>query len=546
MKYYTFNCGCSFPILKESPDTLPRLDIDIKNINEDCPAVWDLLAKGLCTGIWQLESETGKSWVQKIRPRSIEDLGALGALLRPGTLGAKDAQGISLTEHYCRRKNGQEEVTYPHPELEPILRETYGILTYQEQTIETLKILGGFNLVEADMARRGIGKKKSDVVEEVRKLFLKKSQELGKVSLEKAEEIFALIKAGERYSFNKSHSIAYAIFTYQTTYQKIHSPVDFFVSKLTHAHYKQDSFEKISDLVLDAKLFNVETRLPDLRTNQKYFWTDGKAIYYGLTDIKGVGENVYDNIETNVNLAETILNKKLKDFSFLEFCLFCGYNLSETTTKLIRSGSLDFFNISRAEMIFLYDKIKDLTEKVEIPAAQSLYLNRRPKDFIQFFEWAAFTVKEGGISANKKKAQALQDKLKIIKEPIASLSDSVSDIVWAEEDLLGVAISESETDNVEGVTGYCKDILNGREEVVTLAVKIKHIHTNVIRTGPNTGKEMAKLSLADSTGTILGLAFADTWAKMKSSIAENSYILIKGKKQRDNNNLIIFELCQIL
>lgn len=817
MKYYNFRCGCSFPLRENGEDLI----FDIKKINQDCPAVWNLLEKGLTTGVFQLETETGKNWVQKLKPRSIRDLAALGSILRPGCLNGKDSNNISITEHYCRRKNGQEEITYPHPELEELLRETYGQMIYQEHSIEVLKILGGFDLVQADLARRGIGKKKAEIIEEVRLLFLKKSQEVGKVSLEKAEEIFDLIKASERYSFNRciskdtiikryyinhckndftveemfnirndinyakktnhlnlykkwkmkknygvamslcedgrirpntikdirfagkrevfkltldngysiectdnhkfptnlgildlkqiiekksevnlfikgdyeqsdfkkinrfsnitiedrkrinkdkkinnqkgqknysyingsytdfiknkeilkqecykcqknncrlethhkdgdrtnsrienlenlcpschkkieyksgrtkvgekgypcleqsiksiefigikntydvemeapnhnflandgivtcnSHAVSYAFMTYWTAYQKVHSPINFFVSKLRHAHYKQDSFEKISDLVLDAKLFDVEVKLPDLRHKQPWFWTDKKVIYYGITDIKGVGESSYETMLEIIQNAEKELNKELKDFSFLEFCLFCGWDISEKTLKLINSGALDFFKKTRAEMSYLFDMIKDLTKDVEFPNAKKLYLDSKPRDFIDFFELAAKTTKDGGICHSEKRANVLVNKIKLLKNPVMSLSDNSDIIINTEEDLLGVSITYDI--NKFDCDTQCKDILNGKNTPSILGVRIKSIYTNLIKTGNNKGREMAKMVFFDSTGTLTGLVFADTWEKMKPLVSEGQNILIKGQKQKDNNNFIVRELCQVI
>jgi hypothetical protein len=152
---YTFQCGCKFPILEER-EPLPLLDFDIRKVRKDCPAVWEMLGKGFTKGVFQLESRLGKTWCQKLKPDNLEHLTALGALLRPGCLQNKDENGISTTEHYCLRKNGEEDVDVFHPSIEEILRPTYGVMCYQEQAMKIAEIVAGFNLQDADVLRKCI------------------------------------------------------------------------------------------------------------------------------------------------------------------------------------------------------------------------------------------------------------------------------------------------------------------------------------------------------------------------------------------------------
>ena len=166
---------------------------------------------------------------KKLKPENIEQLSALIAILRPGTLEAI-RNGKSVTNHYIDKKNGEESLDYFHPALEPILKSTYGEMIYQEQAMEIAKNIAGFNLQEADMLRKAIGKKKPEEMAKVRNKFMEGCSVLNIVSIDEAEQIFGWIEKSQRYSFNKSHSISYAMNAYLSAYTKAHFPKIFFAS----------------------------------------------------------------------------------------------------------------------------------------------------------------------------------------------------------------------------------------------------------------------------------------------------------------------------
>lgn len=204
MKYFTFQCGCKFPIKEELSDGTLRIEFnpDMNEIPLDCSKTWDLFCAGNTKGIFQLE--TGQSSLTKqLAPRSIEELSALTALLRPGCMESFLDDGKSLTQHYIDRKNNGEEVTYIHPALAPILDKTYGILTYQEQAIKLATDIAGFSLQEADTLRKAIGKKKPEEMAKIKKVFLDGCERTKVVPMDVAEQIFGWIQASQRYSFNK-------------------------------------------------------------------------------------------------------------------------------------------------------------------------------------------------------------------------------------------------------------------------------------------------------------------------------------------------------
>ena len=224
---------------------------DVNNIDYDDAPTWNLICEGRTKGVFQLESSLGKSWAKRVRPKNLEELAALTALLRPGCLKAI-VDGKSMTQHYVDRKSGEEEVTYIHESLEPILERTQGVLVYQEQSMKIAQKIAGFDLQQADDLRKAIGKKKADLMAKIKREFIEGAENENVVSREAAEEIFSWIEKSSRYAFNKSHAVSYAICGYWSAYCKCHFPLDFYCSYLYHADGKQDSQQEIKELVLDA------------------------------------------------------------------------------------------------------------------------------------------------------------------------------------------------------------------------------------------------------------------------------------------------------
>jgi len=232
-------------------------------MNYNDKLTWQLFAEGKTKGIFQLESNLGKSWAKKLAPTNIEELSALIAIIRPGTLKAY-VDGKSMTQHYVDRKHGREEVTYLHPALEEILKSTYGVLVYQEQSMRIAQKIAGFNLQEADVLRKAIGKKKADLMNEVKKSFIAGAERVGTVSKEEAEQIFGWIEKSSRYAFNKSHSVSYAVCSYWSAYYKAHNTKEFFLSYLYYANEKQDPHQEIYELISEAKLFDIKVKTPSI------------------------------------------------------------------------------------------------------------------------------------------------------------------------------------------------------------------------------------------------------------------------------------------
>jgi len=370
-KKFGYGCGCSFDIADTAKNSI-IFKANIENITLECSKTWDLIGEGNTKGIFQLESRLGKSIAKKLKPENIEQLSALISILRPGCLEAL-RDGKSVTNHYIDKKNGQESVDYFHPALEPILKTTYGEMVYQEQAMEIAKRIAGFNLQEADLLRKAIGKKKPEEMAKVKEKFLDGTKKLNIVNEKEAEQIFGWIEKSQRYSFNKSHSISYAINAYLSAYAKAHFPKIFFASYLRFAKDKIKPHDEIKALVQNANEMNITIRPPDIRLLNENFILHNGSIYFGLTDIKGVGKSVFDKL---IKLCSS--NQiKIQDMNWLQILTQILLNINSSSAKaLIESGAISYINKTRTEMLFELNIVEKLTKKELAYVENNVLINK--------------------------------------------------------------------------------------------------------------------------------------------------------------------------
>lgn len=300
----------------------------------DDPTTYQLLSSGNTVGVFQFESAGMKEAIKKLRPDSIGDLIALGSLYRPGPM--------DNIPSYINRKHGLEQPQYLHPQLEPILQETYGIIVYQEQVMQIARELGGYTLAGADLLRRAMGKKIKAEMDEQRHIFINGAIANG-LSKMLAEEIFALMEKFASYGFNKSHAAAYAVISYQTAYLKANHPLEFFVASL---NLEIDDTEKLNMFLEDAKRMGIEILAPDINTSLPMFSIENNAIRYGLAAIKGVGQKAMQTL---------VEHRPKKGFhSLLEIWQTCPPNLfnKRMLQQLVKAGAFDSLEQNR-HMLFI-------------------------------------------------------------------------------------------------------------------------------------------------------------------------------------------------
>jgi DNA polymerase-3 subunit alpha len=253
---------------------------DIERMPLDDPAVYELFARGRTSGIFQFESQGMRDILRRFRPERFEDLIALNALYRPGPIGG------GLIDDFIKRRHGKIRVEYPHPRTEPILRETYGVILYQEQVMQLASELAGYSLGEADILRSAMGKKNKAVMEAEEQRFIDRARDRG-IKPGDARKVYEQMAHFAGYGFNKSHSAAYALVAYRTAWLKVHHPVAFMAALLT---IEKDSTDSVVKYINECRDMGIRVLPPDVNTSGVDFTAEGGAIRFGLSAIKGVGE----------------------------------------------------------------------------------------------------------------------------------------------------------------------------------------------------------------------------------------------------------------
>lgn len=259
---------------------------DLRKLTFDDRAVFDLISRGETLGVFQLESSGFREFLKKIKPDRFEDIIASVALYRPGPMEG------GMLDDYIKRKHGEMKVSYPHPALEDCLKETYGVIVYQEQVMRIAQLLAGYTLGQADELRKAMGKKIAAVMEKHDAKFNTQAVERG-VEAKAAREIFDNMASFAKYGFNKSHSAAYAVITYQTAWLKVHHPTAFMTAMLT---LDKDNTDKIIQSVAEARRLNLEVLPPDVNTSEEAFTIVEGKIRFGLGAVKGVGSGAVEAI----------------------------------------------------------------------------------------------------------------------------------------------------------------------------------------------------------------------------------------------------------
>ncbi len=306
--------------------------IDLDALPEDDAATFDLFARGDTVGVFQFESSGMQDWLRKLKPTCISDLVAMNGLYRPGPM--------EMIGEFIARKHGTQTIHYLHPKLEPILKETYGVIVYQEQVMKIASEIAGFTLAKADLMRRAMGKKDKALMATMKKEFIDGAVRLGSTG-KLAGEIFDLIEKFASYGFNKSHSVAYSVISFQTAYLKAHYPAEFMAAILSSEIGNTDRIVKLID---DCRRMGIHVLPPDVNESGKDFRVVPDGIRFGLCAIKNVGESA---IETVLKTVEA--DGKFR--SVFDFCRRVDLRLvnKKCLESLIQAGAFDSLGGHRAQ-----------------------------------------------------------------------------------------------------------------------------------------------------------------------------------------------------
>lgn len=313
-------------------------DVDLDTVREDDPETFELLSQGHSRCVFQFESSGMTAVLKRARPNRIEDLIALVSLYRPGPMENID--------QFVNAKNGRTPIVYPLPQLERALKETYGVIIYQEQVMEIVQIVAGFSLGQADILRRAMGKKKVGEMSRMKVAYLEGASALG-VSRKDAESIFTLLEPFAGYGFNKPHAASYAVLAYKTAYLKAHHPVEFMAANLTNEVNDSDKF---AEYMGETRNMGIEVKSPEINISEKYFSVRDGHIIYGLVGVKNVGSAAVDAIleerrkggrfESFIDFAERI-DPRVVNRKVIETFVACGLFDSLGQNRGVLTNNLD-------------------------------------------------------------------------------------------------------------------------------------------------------------------------------------------------------------
>jgi len=324
-------------------------DFDLRRIGDDDAEAFQLLAAGETTGVFQLESSGMKELLVKLKPNCFEDIIAVCALYRPGPLGS------GMVDDFILRKHGKKAITYDFPQLEPILKDTYGVIVYQEQVMQIAQVLANYTLGGADLLRRAMGKKKAEEMAKQKAIFLDGAK-ANKLDPKRAEGVFDLMEKFAEYGFNKSHSAAYALVAYHTAYLKAHYPVEFMAALLTE---DMENTDKVIKNINEVRSMGIAVHPPDINASDRSFTVDADTIRFGLGAVKGVGASA----------LESILEAQRQQ-PFASMNDFCErVDLRKVNKKvleaLIKCGAFDSLGGYRAQYLQAMDEAMEAAQRLQ-------------------------------------------------------------------------------------------------------------------------------------------------------------------------------------
>ncbi len=468
------------------------LDIDINNLPLNDKDTYKLFQQADSLGVFQVESRGMRDILRKLKPTSFEDLIALLALYRPGPIGS------GMVDDFINRKHGRYKVKYDHPLLEPILKDTYGIILYQEQVMQIVHHLAGFSLSHADLLRRAISKKDPEVIQQQRRQF-QEGCEKKTINRRIADKIFDLIEFFSNYGFNKSHSAAYALISFRTAYLKAHFPVEFMAALLTS---ERDNTDKIAQYIEEARHMGIDILPPDTNESFANFTVVKDAIRFGLAAVKNVGAGAIDSIV----LARKEHGKFNTLYDFTERVDLRLVN-RKVTESLIKCGAMDSFNLRRSQMAAMLDHALDVAgvlQKDRLNGQFSLFDNFEADDKFKSHFQQIPEVKEWP-----------ESQLLAFEKELLGFYISSHPLATYEKSLKLYASSDTQT------VGQLHD--GDEASIGGIITKAKYTFTK------RSGEKMAILRLEDLKGTIEVLVFPRSFQSSEKHIAEDAIVFVKGR-----------------
>ena len=466
------------------------VEIQLKGLPLDDPKTFALLSRGETVGVFQFESSGMRDYLRKLKPETLEDMIAMNALYRPGPLGS------AMIDEFIHRKHGRREISYEHKLLEPILKETYGVIVYQEQVMRIASELAGFSLGKADLLRRAMGKKQSDVMTEQREEFIAGAQARG-VSQSVANTIFDKIAHFAGYGFNKSHAAGYALIAYQTAYLKAHYPLEFMASTLSS---EMDNSDRVVTLINECRRMDIAVLPPDVHDSFYNFRVVDGHVRFALGAVKNVGRAPVESIVATREAGQRFANL----FDLCERVDLRWVN-KRVLESLVQAGALDSLEGYRAQKMVLLPKAMEY--------AQSLQQDRERG------QTSLFSTRGGS------------DALKTPRPQLPNIPEwHINELLAREKALLGFYVSGHPLTNYEDeVKAFATLSLDDLEKTRDgQEVCVAGIITAFKRTTDRKNQSMAFLTLEDFSGSAEAILFAEPFERHQTLVYNDSAILARA------------------
>ena len=474
--------------------------ITIKQISLKDEGIYELMSKGDTMGVFQFEGRGITSLLTKSKVNCFEDIVAINALYRPGPM--------SRIPFYLDRKKGNVPSDYIFPELEPILKETYGVIIYQEQVQQIAVEIAGYSYGEADVLRRAMGKKIHSVMKKQKTRFLSGAAKR-KYNLAKAEELFDLLAEFANYGFNKSHAAAYCVLAAQTAWLKYYYPIEFFASQMTIE--KSDS-DKLAVYIKDALQHNISVLPPDINHSSVNFSIQDEKIYFALSAIKGVGDTAAQSI---VDTRNNLPNKKFTSIEdFFQRVDFKKIN-RRTVENLIKSGAFDHFGIHRKELCEQYDKL----HKYSIKMREDMETGQK-----SLFSLSQDQVKNNSVSFDTSNSWSHQEQAFYEKEAVGFylIRHPMKFLIGLENTLGLHTLQDLKNISEDKKTVKVAGVMSNMKEIITKRSK----------------KLMSFGELEDTAGSVEIVMFPEVYKKIKDqAMVEGDVIIVTGSAERDEEGV---------
>lgn len=461
--------------------------VDIERVPLDDNETFELLRRGDTVGVFQLESAGMRALLQDLHPDSFDDLVAVLALYRPGPLRS------GMVKDFVNRKHKRMPIKHLHPDLEPLLQETYGIIVYQEQVMRLAVEMAGYTMAEADMLRKAIAKSKAEELKEERQKFVEGMESRG-YDRKLAESLFELVENFGFYGFNKSHSTAYAVISYQTAYLKAHYPKEFMAALITSVTGNKD---KVPVFVNECRKMGIKILPPDINESLKEFTPVEEGIRFGLSAVRNLGDGAAERIIT--------LRREGGPYrSLLEFCQRVGTGVinKRALESLIKSGAFDYTGLTRNNLLKMYDRVADL-------AAEKQRL-----------------LEEGQHSLFDDEEQDDPLELGIIEEELDR-----DKLLAYEKEMLGIYVTDHPLMQVKGALArQVESEIADLAELADGSIKwIGGIISKKIQRLTRKGELMANLVLEDLTGRVEVTVFPALYLQHKEILSEDNIVCVKAR-----------------